>query len=70
MMPILSTLQSNMINEYKVRFKLLIKKPPNSEGLTKFLTSWLFYMMRCPKEAMGQKSLLSHILYSGTDFDL
>lgn len=69
-MPIISTFQSDMINEYKVRFKLLIKKLLSSEGLAKFLTSWLFYRMRCPKETMGQKSLLSHILYSGTDFDL
>lgn len=69
-MPIISTLQSNMINEYKVRFKLLIKKLLNSEGLAKFLTSWLFNRMRCPKEAVGQKSLLSYIFYSGTDFDL
>lgn len=69
-MPVISTLQSNMINEYKARFKLLIKKLLKGEGLAKFLTSWLFYRMRCPKEAMGQKSLLSHILHSGTDLDL
>lgn len=69
-MPIISTLQSNMINEYKVRFKLLIKKLLNGEGLAKFPISWLFYRMRCPKEEMGPISLLSHILYLGTDFDL